>query len=440
MSGKRNEPWKNAERHYCAVCGVWMGSDRQSILIHENGKKHRENLEKSLRQKRDDKLKEEKEANDVQKALKMMEQAAGQKILHDVATGSFQISESYGTSSAGFASMNSFQASVPVSQQGSKEEMKSWQDRKEKRKQKDMEGSNDVDKQNEKLEQQNKRRKFVTELDPSEGFYKHGDKTYLDGRIYSLIMEEDMPVEIWIGAESMNYEYRRTEQAKTMWKPGIIIKAHKVDDQYAASGIRVNCDISYLRDVNDDDETIEKKVPGERLRLLLGSDDLIPSTLEEARLSLMGGEEIVEVNNGNSAEIDENTGLSSWGTVSVKRVTVSQEVKDERARARAKRREAIEKEKMKEREELERKLEEAKHSTGDDSALGAYDVFATSSKKGYKGLNIHSETKVEVADMAKSLSKGKTNVKFKSVSGKKSMFKAAKKKQNRRKTFADDDD
>jgi hypothetical protein len=95
---------------------------------------------------------------------------------------------------------------------------------------------------------------------------------------------------------------------------------------------------------------------------------------------------------------------------------------------------------MKEREELERKLEEAKHSTGDDSALGAYDVFATSSKKGYKGLNIHSETKVEVADMAKSLSKGKTNIKFKSVSGKKSMFKAAKKKQNRRKTFADDDD
>ena len=57
---QRREPWRNTERHYCAVCNVWMGSDRQSIMLHENGKKHKQNVEKSLERKRIDKAEEEK--------------------------------------------------------------------------------------------------------------------------------------------------------------------------------------------------------------------------------------------------------------------------------------------------------------------------------------------------------------------------------------------
>ena len=54
-----NEPWRNKERHYCAVCNAWMGSDRQSIRLHENGKKHKENVEKDLVNRRDEKKKKE---------------------------------------------------------------------------------------------------------------------------------------------------------------------------------------------------------------------------------------------------------------------------------------------------------------------------------------------------------------------------------------------
>jgi len=234
----------------------------------------------------------------------------------------------------------------------------------------------------------------------------------------------------------MTAEYRKNDGAQYLWKNGIILRVHKPPDD--SEDDLVTCDVSYLKDSNDEDETIENKAVGDSLRLILGSDELIPATIEEARLCLMGGEEVIAIDHGANAEIDENTGLSSWGTISVRKVTVSQEVKEERDRARAKRREELEKEKMKDREVESRRMEEAKNSNADDSALGAYDVWSTG---GYKGVQIHTDSNVEVSDVAKSLAEGKVDVKFKTgSSSKKSAFNRAKKKQNRRKTFADDDD
>ena len=440
MSQKRVDSWKNAERHYCAYCNVWMGSDRQSILIHENGKKHREQKELGLQKLRDNKLKEEKDAKALEKSLKMMEEAANAKMGTGVGVG------------VGVGNLQS-QSCIPVpgsNKNGAdgKGELKSWQDRKEKRKMAKGDGQDDEsirDKQQQQQQQQPKRRKL--ELRPDEGHYQMNSKTYLEGGIYASIFEDDMPIQIWTGSTTMTAEYRKTDEAQTLWKTGIIIRVHKkpnlqnLNEEEIIDASSILCDISYLKNDTDEDETIENKVVAERLRLILGSDDLIPSTIEEARLCLMGGEEIISVEDpAAEAPIDENTGLSGWGTVSIRKVTVSQEVKEERARARAKRRAEMEKEKMKEREMEARRMEDAKHSNADDSALGAYDIWSTSGKAGYKGMKIQEDVKVDAVDSAKSLAKGRTNVKFKAAGGKKSMFKKAKKKQNRRKTFADDDE
>jgi hypothetical protein len=78
-------------------------------------------------------------------------------------------------------------------------------------------------------------------------------------------------------------------------------------------------------------------------------------------------------------------------------------------------------------------MEEVKVANADDSALGAYDVWSRS-KEGYKGVDIHGEEQIEVHELGKKLSDGKTSVGFK-----KSSFKAKKKNQNRRTTSADDD-
>ena len=209
-------------------------------------------------------------------------------------------------------------------------------------------------------------------------------------------------------------------------------------------------DVAYLRNSNDEDETIEKAVPPYRLRLLLGSDEMIPGTIEEARLDLMGGEEIIETHADDGTAggagaaaaptIDENTGLATWSTTTVRKVSANREAKEERARIRAKRREEAERARQQERDLNERKMEEAKVANADDSALGSYDVW-TGGKAGYKGVDIMKNDKVEVSDTVKSLAKGKGTVAFKKIGSGSSMFKVkAKKKKNRRVTSADDDD
>jgi len=84
-SQRRHDKWRNAERHYCAACNVWMGSDRQSILLHENGKKHKENVEFQLQQRRQAKLTEEKAAKLLQDTLRQIEQVAAVTHAKDVA-------------------------------------------------------------------------------------------------------------------------------------------------------------------------------------------------------------------------------------------------------------------------------------------------------------------------------------------------------------------
>jgi hypothetical protein len=108
-------------------------------------------------------------------------------------------------------------------------------------------------------------------------------------------------------------------------------------------------------------------------------------------------------------------------------------LKEERALLRQKRREAAESAEKVKKETDARKMEEAKVSNADDSALGAYDVWSRT-KDGYKGVDIHREAHVDVHEMGKKLSDGKESVGFK-----KSAFKVKKKKQNRRTTSADDD-
>jgi len=200
-----------------------------------------------------------------------------------------------------------------------------------------------------------------------------------------------------------------------------------------------SCHVSYLLHSDDDDETLESNVSPSRIRLVLGSDPLLPSTLEEAHLALLGGEQTIQVlpeGNNTKQEIDENTGLSTWSTTAIRKVSSHYEQNQERKRKREHEKELAEYKEKKGKEIKARMMEEAKYANAHDSALGAYDVWSsvTSSVEGktaaYKGVDIHKEIKVEVADTAKSLSKGMGNVAFK---------KTKVKKKSIRRTSADDE-
>lgn len=421
----RRDIWRSAERHHCIVCNVWMGGDRQSILLHENGKKHKDNVEKSFEKKRHEKLEQEKTQKLLASSLAQVEAAAAKAHALDPTFAGSEISLEYSSQQqqslrAAPSSHVAAAASPLKAGKNDENEKKAWESRKKKR-----EASKN---KNEEEEPATKKRK---QLAPDEGHYVHGDTTYLEGPSFAELLEEDMPIQIWTGSGFANMAEKKLPEKEYHWRNGLVLAVRKSskDD----SGIVL--DVAYLMQPTDEEETLEKSVSPARIRIVLGGDESIPDTLEEARLMVMG-EEVTQVEE--AVEVDENTGLSSWGTVSIRKTTARSELKEERARIRAKRREQAEKAEEERKADEGRRMEEAKVENADDSALGAYDVW-TAGKSGYKGVDINQETKLDVQDTAKSLAKGKGAVGFKKSKGSGGAFKKAKKKQNRRTTSADDD-
>ena len=402
-----------------------MGSDRQSILLHENGKKHREAVEADLKRRREDKAKKEKDKNDLEKVFAQVNAAAAAGGSGGTSFGGRKPWEQPPVSSQ-------FVAPVPSNSVATN---RHHQQRQHKPK---------VENRDVKPEQA--RSAFTTVPtetkivpDANAGHYDIEGTSYLDGSIYAPILEEGMPIQLWIGDPSASDVVKRDLRSFNYWKIALLAKVVR-----KGSGQQeevTSCHVSYLQNSTDDDETLESNVSPSRIRLVLGSDPLIPSTLEEAHLALLGGEQTIQVDGNNTTdgnakqEIDENTGLSTWSTTTIRKVSSHYEQNQERKRKRQHEKELAEYKEKKEKEIKARKMEEAKYANAHDSALGAYDVWssATSAVEGktaaYKGVDIHKEAKVEVADTAKSLSKGMGSVAFK---------KKKVKKKSIRRTSADD--
>jgi WW domain-binding protein 4 len=290
--------------------------------------------------------------------------------------------------------------------------------------------------------------------DPDYGHYRGSvdpTKTWLEGDVFGgQLVEEDMPVQLWTGPVLATSPEKRLPERDLHWRDALILAVRKqrrntsgdatLGDESEVPTLVV--DVAYLESPDAEQETVVKSVPLHRIRILLGNpkDERIPETLEEARIIALGGVEEESTLKGSTSAaagaapaIDEATGLSSWTTVSVKKTTVRQELRDERERLRQKRREAALAAQREAKRAEERKMEEAKVSNADDSALGAYDVWNRGEKEGYKGVDIHGEAKVEVHDLGKKLAEQGAVVQFK-----KPAFKSKAKKQNRRTTTSDD--
>ena len=242
-----------------------------------------------------------------------------------------------------------------------------------------------------------------------------------------------MTAEIWIGSSGSD-ELKKRKDSNALWREGIVTKVNTAK----SNNTPTRCDFAYLRSPTDTEETLEMNLCCSRIRIKLGSSEGVPKTLEEARIARLGGERVQQFEA--STEVDENTGFTCWSTVEVRKATVDHEATKERSRIRAKEREEAQTlEDMKKEVDI-KKMEEARYANADDSALGAYDVWSTT-KGGYKGVDISKELKLDVKDTAKSLSNG-ASVSFKkreAPSRAGSMFMKGNKKKNFRRKSVDDE-
>lgn len=495
--------WQTKEtRHYCQVCNAWMGNDKQSILLHENGKKHQENVERSLKTRRDTKDAQDKQAKQLKSSLAAMEQSA----LQSMTTG--PDAHYFDTTSAGLgqpgavglppyagAGMGMYaqpihstvsataplpppppppapsQSKAPPPAHISKEDKKEWKalkkQRQEEKKKKDADSDNDNDDDLPTSQQSKKKRRIIA---PDEGHYtlmvdennpagvvksendtsappttestNSKPTTYLEGIVFAELLEPDMPIQIWTGSNLSSAEERKLAHNQSLWKNGLVVNMKRKKKPTNNSDMndedRMVVSVAYLKLSTDQDETLEHDVRLHRIRIVLGGDESIPETLEEARILAMGGEEIDTSGERTTADrIDEATGLSGWSTVQIKRTTKHQEAREERQRERQQQRLARRATEDAAKEAAMRRLEESKVANAEDSALGAFDVWSQTAKGGYKGVDIHTEANITVADTAKRLAAKGEAVAFKK--GKFGKDKIAGKKRNRRVTSADDD-
>lgn len=422
-----NEPWRSQERHYCAVCNAWMGSDRQSILLHENGKKHKEAVENDLQRRRAEKAEKEKSRKDLDSVFAKMNAAVGVSV--GGGAPSFGSAKPWERYPIAIAQNNLQSAAAPPAPAAQKPKVK-------------QEAKPTIIKSEPPTSKTASSAKKPA-IDPNIGHYELEGTTYLEGQTYANTLEEGMPIQLWMGSILSTDAEKRDLRNYNHWKMALLAKVVKkrkmVETGSDVLGSNITCHVSYLHNSTDEDETLEQNVVPSRIRLVLGSDPSIPSTMEEAHLALMGGEQTIDVSDKNPdkvEDIDENTGLSGWSTTTIRKVSSHYEATQEKKRKLEHEKELVEYKEKKEREIQARKMEEAKYANAHDSALGAYDVWSSSTSavenktKAYKGVDITKETKMEFSDTAKSLSKGMGNVAFK---------KKKLKKKNVRKTFADDD-
>ena len=388
MSKRQWQDRTNNDRHYCPLCNAWMASDRQSISLHENGKKHREAVEKDLTRRRDEKKRKEKEERDLESVFRAVNAAAY--------GGGVAAVPSSGVTSSGFVQQPVQQLPKPKAAKPVKPKAVTSSEIKP------APAPSSI-----------KSIPISTVPDKDTGHYELEGIIYLEGSTYASCLEDNIPVQLWTGNPNATDVELRDLRNFNYWKTALLVRVIRTQTTNKGSET-ITCHVSHLNN-SQDEEVLEKNVSPRRIRLVLGSDPSLPSTLEEARLALTGGEQTVMVSNDDDKEpeIDENTGFSTWSTTTVTKISTHYyEAHQEKKRKLRQEKETKERNEKKEHEIAGRKMEEAKYENAHDSALGAYDVFQKGGGN-YKGVDITKDGKVEVGDTAKSLSKGLGNVGFK---------------------------
>ncbi|XP_013183068.1 WW domain-binding protein 4 [Amyelois transitella] len=78
------EYWKSQSRKYCDFCKCWFADNKVSISFHENGKRHKESVQKHISQLSKKSAKEFKQKEKMDDDIKKMEAAAMAAYLKDV--------------------------------------------------------------------------------------------------------------------------------------------------------------------------------------------------------------------------------------------------------------------------------------------------------------------------------------------------------------------
>jgi WW domain-binding protein 4 len=353
-----------ATRHYCALCNSWMGNDRQSISLHENGGKHKMKVAEALQKNREDKREKEQAEREMR------------EVMSDVNAAAY---DAMGGAGGGFVAKGLYSSAAEANK--ARDE---WAERKKRREEKERERENDEDEDG-GIGSSSAVPPPPPEPEASVGYYTIKDATYLEGDAFpDLLVPDTVTVQAYIGTDEDGD-----------WIEGLITEVSKEELSNTASSAAAAAIVlskytfGYLKD-GDDDETEVPNLQASKFRILCGADGA-PANLDEALLLRDGGVRTETIDSKSSA-VDANTGFGVWDTVQVRTVTTALYEKEQKEEKKSGEKAAAAEEEMRKKEAEMRRLEMAKYSNKDDSALGSFNVWGGG---GYKGVDITGERIVD---------------------------------------------
>ncbi|KAK1938280.1 Zinc finger protein ZOP1 [Phytophthora citrophthora] len=405
--------WVSRERHYCKFCNVWMQSDKLSIKHHEQGRKHKDKVEETLKHKRQAKSDANNAQKELQDQLKEIEEVAQAKYELDMAKRRAppppprkpgqappppprRPGRSSGNAvNTAVATPTTTSAIVPSSKPPNRGQY------------------HHPIQQEAELEDEE-------EEEDSNGVYAVRGIVYLEGKKHDSQLETGSACQIWV-EEAEQWIDALVEQATVHTVPNTELSFRRFS-------------VMYMLPPSEEAEQKGEKAQPMTEREVLADRLRIPLPLN---VTLEAAEKMVEQwrNGGDATQgeaipnvmIDETTGMGEWSTVEVRQIDESPEAVAKRAAEAEAEAEHL--------AEEQKRLDALEDFSGQgDNALGAFNPWGGS----YKGVNLDDGSAAPADGSSASAPKREEEINI-STNGNVSFKKRGQKKQKRRRIHTDDE-
>lgn len=340
-------------KFYCKFCKCWIADNKPTRSLHDNGAKHKQNVELFHKEKREKQLHGARSERELQQQLADIEKAAAEALNADR------------SEHAGMFYARPSAPQIPPPPPPPAISKRSWDE---------MAAG--------KREQVNDEEDIA--IDTS-GIYEVRGQTYLEGKVHQDKLKKGTTCEIFIEADDE-------------WLPAVVTSVSEFAVPNTDITIR---DFGVRYETNQKVEVTEEKVKGDRLRLLADRSGKLLETHAKGEGVNGGSDGPLESEEVKEAPpVSADTGLGGWQTVEVEvfdeAVRQAEEAEAERVRVK-------EEAQAKEAKKLQIRMDMAAAREG-DSALSTYDPYGTNT---YKGMYLGDDQQARAPEM-ESLSKGAT--------------------------------
>ena len=354
-----SEYWVSQAKYYCKYCNAWMADNKPSRTNHEFSAKHKLNVELFNKKKKEDNSQASREDQEVKKQLEIIERLAKDAVQEDKKeyANLYQPSSSSSPSRSLLSSSSSPSSFKPTNNTLSAPRVEEIKDKSK-----------------------------------DNCLYAVRDEYFLEGKKNEAFLKTGLTCQLYVESLDDWYDAVITNRKSSLGQHTNLVLV-LVDVQYIVSKSHNNSSSSNQEDGAEPRLVSEFDVRSDRIRIYSNENGEVlhidGSTVTVEGQSKKDRQKVVEDNSAAvyNAPIDENTGFSSWTTVSVRVINEKDVLKQQKALEQRQRKES----------EMNKALilkkegdshSQSMFSSGNDDPADALNEFNPNGPNNYRGVSM----------------------------------------------------